>query len=310
MHNADKYGTVMSDKDVADGKRINDKVEQVKQVGEHATMKASEAIATHGEAALDTVLKAGKNLIDGGNAFKSVAESFGVSTKTFDTAVDAFMLTSAPEIWAAKHGIEAGGNFLSSAQSGKFGGFLQGFFGGGGNAPIKTTEQSMQKAGQARDFFMSREGGSWSRNAAAGFAANLLAESGMNPTAVGDNGAAQGEGQWHADRQANFRRLFHKDILHATEREQWAFMSWEAKNSHKQAGTDMQNAGSAFQAGAIGSAGIEAPADKFGAMQTRGALATQIDKIPVHVTIEHVNAPSGTKHKVESRGAVSTAMAN
>lgn len=66
---------------------------------------------------------------------------------------------------------------------------------------------------QAMGFFMHQ---GWSGAQSAGLAANLLAESNFDPTAVGDNGKAYGIGQWHGDRQALFAKVFHHDIQHST----------------------------------------------------------------------------------------------
>ena len=60
----------------------------------------------------------------------------------------------------------------------------------------------------------------WSKEQASGLAANLNIESGLRPNIAGDNGAAYGIGQWHADRQAEFARVFGHDIRGSTLDEQ------------------------------------------------------------------------------------------
>ena len=308
MKDSEKTAAVVTDKDAADGGRLYRKGMQVAQLAEKGKMVASRGIALAGEGVLDNTLKASQDINKGAGFFKTTADAFNSSSKTFATAVDAFTLVTSPELWAAQHAVSAA---QSSGTSSAIGGFFKGFFGMGssGGSP-KFSGSALQHAGDARDFFMSKSGGGWSKNAAAGFAAQLLAESGMNPQAIGDNGAAAGEGQWHADRQADFRQHFGKDIRYATEREQWSFVNWEARNSHRKAGNDMQLAQSPAAAGATGSAEYEAPKDTYGEMRRRAALADQIDKIPIHVTIEHVNAPAGTKANVKARGAISHAIAN
>ncbi|MCI0152198.1 phage tail tape measure protein [Paraburkholderia sediminicola] len=67
----------------------------------------------------------------------------------------------------------------------------------------------------------------WSKEQAAGLAANLNFESGLRPNIVGDSGAAYGIGQWHADRQAEFKRAFGHDMRGSTLDEQLQFVHYE-----------------------------------------------------------------------------------
>ncbi|WP_233874033.1 phage tail tip lysozyme [Paraburkholderia adhaesiva] len=100
----------------------------------------------------------------------------------------------------------------------------------------------------------------WSREQAAGIAANLNIESGLRPNIVGDNGAAYGIGQWHADRQAGFRRVFGHDIRGSSLDEQLAFVNYELTRGREQAaGRALRGARSAGEAGAIVSAKYERP---------------------------------------------------
>ena len=55
----------------------------------------------------------------------------------------------------------------------------------------------------------------------------LQLESAMNPSAVGDSGAAYGIAQWHSDRQAMFARVMGHDIHGSTLEEQEQFVNWE-----------------------------------------------------------------------------------
>lgn len=138
------------------------------------------------------------------------------------------------------------------------------------------------KAQQIRDFLMSNYG--WSQAAADGIVANLSVETGgtFDPATVGDNGAAYGIGQWHADRQANFQKMFHKPIQGSSLGEQLAFYNAELRGR----GGDTGAAGvgaflnkvgvTASQAGMAISQGDERPADVMGNMIKRGSLATSI----------------------------------
>lgn len=115
----------------------------------------------------------------------------------------------------------------------------------------------------------------WSHAQALGIAANIETESKGNAGAVGDNGAAYGLGQWHADRQAQFAKLFGHDIRNSTMDEQLQFYQWELKNSQAKAGQDLSSATNPGQAAAIISSEFERPADREGEMKRRAMLATQ-----------------------------------
>ncbi|CAE6857361.1 hypothetical protein R75461_07788 [Paraburkholderia nemoris] len=100
----------------------------------------------------------------------------------------------------------------------------------------------------------------WSKEQAAGLAANLNIESGLRPNIVGDSGAAYGIGQWHADRQAEFKRVFGHDIRSSTLDEQLQFVHYELTRGREQAaGRALRQAASAGEAGAIVSAKYERP---------------------------------------------------
>ena len=73
----------------------------------------------------------------------------------------------------------------------------------------------------------------WSKEQAAGLAANIQRESSGNEKAVGDNGKAYGLGQWHPDRQADFAKWAGKDIKDSTRDEQLAFMNYELREGKK-----------------------------------------------------------------------------
>ena len=106
------------------------------------------------------------------------------------------------------------------------------------------------RAEQAIRFFMSK---GWSREQAAGIVGNLQAESGMNlnEQAIGDGGKAFGIAQWHPDRQANFRKVFGKDIRNSTFDEQLAFIQWEFENTEARAAQKLKEATSATSAAVI-----------------------------------------------------------
>lgn len=126
-------------------------------------------------------------------------------------------------------------------------------------------------AQQIQKYFTDR---GWSPAQAAGITANLMAESGGNMRAVGDNGQAFGLAQWHKDRQQAFARQFGHDMQTATLGEQLAFVQYElTQGSEKAAGDALRRATSAAQAGAIVSRQYERPADATGEAARRGNAA-------------------------------------
>ncbi|ACC71054.1 phage tail tape measure protein [Paraburkholderia phymatum] len=142
----------------------------------------------------------------------------------------------------------------------------------------------------------------WSKEQAAGLAANFWQESLFNPNAVGDNGHAYGIGQWHEDRQAEFKKLFGTDIRKSTLDQQLQFADYELRRGNEQkAGRALMGASSAQDAGSIVSRLYERPADAAGEAARRGQMAAAIDgKVHVHVDIP--NAPPGTKASVRASG--------
>jgi hypothetical protein len=123
----------------------------------------------------------------------------------------------------------------------------------------------------AKDYFISR---GWSPAQAAGLAANLQRESGMDPNAVGDNGKAYGLAQWHPDRQAAFAKWAGKDIRNSSREEQLAFVHYELTQGGEQAaGAALRNAITAQRAGELVSRLYERPAASDAEAKSRGMLA-------------------------------------
>ena len=91
---------------------------------------------------------------------------------------------------------------------------------------------SSANAKKAMNYFMAS---GYSRIQAAAIVGNLQQESykDLNPSAVGDGGKAYGIAQWHPDRQADFKRIYHKDIRTSTFEEQLAFVVYELKNGKR-----------------------------------------------------------------------------
>lgn len=141
---------------------------------------------------------------------------------------------------------------------------------------VDSTSGSNKKADatttkQALSYFQSQ---GWTKEQAAGLAANLLRESSLNPNAVGDHGAAYGIGQWHADRQAEFKKIFGKDIRGSSLDEQLAFVQYElTKGNEKTAGDKLRSAKTAYESGSIVSRYYERPANSNTEATVRGGDA-------------------------------------
>ncbi|CUJ69683.1 phage tail tip lysozyme [Achromobacter sp. 2789STDY5608621] len=131
--------------------------------------------------------------------------------------------------------------------------------------------QSGNKA--AMDAIKFFEGKGYSREQAAGIVANLMAESNLNPKAVGENGQAVGIGQWHPVRQADFKKAFGMDLKDATLAQQLAFVDWELRNTERTAMEKLQAAKTPQQAGDAVSRYYERPKDKDGEAEKRAAAA-------------------------------------
>lgn len=175
----------------------------------------------------------------------------------------------------------AGADAVRSALNGdweraKFaiGEFVHGNTDSGNVGTPKTPNVLPTGAAGALSFFESK---GWSKAQAAGIVANLQAESGMNPAAVGDKGKAYGVAQWHPDRQANFAKWAGKDIRNSTLAEQLAFAHYElTEGSERGAGTALRRAVTAQRAGEIVSRQYERPTDGSGEASRRGLAARNL----------------------------------
>lgn len=122
----------------------------------------------------------------------------------------------------------------------------------------------------------------WTREQAAGLAANIKRESAFRPDAVGDNGKAYGIGQWHPDRQAEFKKRFGKAMQGSTLEEQMAFMHYElTQGNERKAGDLLRKSMQADEAAGIVSKHYERPADREGEAATRGRMAlSMLGRVP------------------------------
>jgi hypothetical protein len=156
-----------------------------------------------------------------------------------------------------------------------------------------------QKVRKAVEYFLHH---GWTLEHACGIAANLHAESGMRPDAVGDGGMAYGIAQWHPPRQAGFERTFGKPIQGTTFEEQLAWVHAELKGPEHFAGAKLSECTTAAQAGDCVSRFYERPADADGDSRKRAALAMEIfdelsysvvTELPPHPEMGEVVQPEG-----------------
>ena len=146
---------------------------------------------------------------------------------------------------------------------------------GAGGGTVNSTGKSAAggtKEEQATMAYFQAQG--WTREQAAGLAANIKRESAFRPDAVGDGGKAYGIAQWHPDRQAEFKKKFGKDIQGSSMEEQMAFMHYElTQGNERKAGNVLRGTSNAAEAAAAVSSHYERPADKAGEAAKRGQLA-------------------------------------
>lgn len=133
----------------------------------------------------------------------------------------------------------------------------------------------------AKDAIEKFENMGWSRSQAIGIVNNLQAESGgkLDHRAVGDSGTAFGVAQWRNERVEMFKRVMGVDIMNATRDQQYAFVDWELRNTHKAAGDRLRNASSVEQASRIVTTDFEIPAKKEIRADERAAVATELARL-------------------------------
>jgi hypothetical protein len=160
-------------------------------------------------------------------------------------------------------------------------------------------ESAADMAPRVIDYFVSK---GWTREQAAGIAANLETESNFDPTAVGDGGKAYGVAQWHPDRQQAFKKWTGKDIQGSTLEDQLNFVHYEmTEGAEKSAGDKLRNSTTAQEAGAVVSRYYERPLRTEDEANMRGDRAQNyLNNPPVqdNRTYTFNGADEGTIRKV------------
>lgn len=123
----------------------------------------------------------------------------------------------------------------------------------------------------AIDFLV---GKGWTKEQAAGIAANLQHESNFKVGAVGDGGKAYGIAQWHPNRQTDFQEYAGKPIQGSSLEDQLGFVHHElTKGKERSAGNKLRLSTTAQEAGDIVSRFYERPFKTNEEASKRGATA-------------------------------------
>lgn len=126
--------------------------------------------------------------------------------------------------------------------------------------------------GQSSIDFWKSQG--YSADQAAGIEANMHRESGGNPGAVGDGGAARGLFQWHPDRRARILAATGIDVATASRDDQLKAAAWELQDSG--VGDRLKQARSPGEAASMFSRLFERPANGDYEASIRGVMAGKI----------------------------------
>ncbi len=170
---------------------------------------------------------------------------------------------------------------------------------GSGNPRADAPTSEVQRARVAKAIGAFEIAG-FSPAQASGPAANMIAESGMNPFAV--NGSHYGIGQWDSTRQADYAKLYGHTMQSVKDQsdafqEQVKFYRYELTiGSHKAVGDKLRSTNSGYQAGVLISQEDESPNDPTGSEASRrGGIAQSLfDALPVVKDGELGDAQTGS----------------
>lgn len=140
----------------------------------------------------------------------------------------------------------------------------------------------------------------WSKAQATGIAANLKAESGYNPAAVGDGGKAYGIAQWHPDRQRMFKAITGKDIRGSSLDDQLWFLNHELRDGNEQAaGRKLSKAQTESESAAIVSRAALRPKHADSEAAKRAAEAARMAAGAASVGVKPTARPSTSQTEVK-----------
>jgi len=138
-------------------------------------------------------------------------------------------------------------------------------------ATIKKYQENNKNAEYAYKYYLNI---GYTPEQSSAIVGNLLRESNLNPTAVGDNGKAFGLAQWHPDRQAKAKELYGENWKDFDK--QLAFVDWELNNTEKSAGDKLKKSKSVWEAGKVFTDEYERPKVKFNADDKRQQYVTDV----------------------------------
>lgn len=291
MTDADKNAAVISDGSIEMAKRVVRKSAMVGQSKDRLASQAGEAVA--GAAERNGVYDA---FVDGGRFFTGSVDKFsGAVTTDFKPG-------------AAK--IDRASDKLDRA-AGRFEGAVNYAGGGGGRLSRDAAISEARKGVRLRNKLIAA---GFSSADATALSANAVRESGADYRAKEKGGGGVGLWQWtNKARKNNFKRIMGVSVDQSTEDQQIAFLKWELENTEKGGWQKAHRDGADAGAVAAGfTRHVERPKDADRDAAERAAVARALDAIPVHVTIEHRNAPPGTRTTVRAgtgpKPAVSRAL--
>ncbi|WP_199506849.1 MULTISPECIES: phage tail tip lysozyme [unclassified Psychrobacter] len=131
---------------------------------------------------------------------------------------------------------------------------------------------------EAVNYFMSR---GYTKEQAIGIAANIQQESGFNHKAynsAGGGNGARGLAQWRGQRQKNFKKRYGVSLENSTKEQQYDFIDYELKTTHKAAGDALKKAKTIGQATKAILEQYERPSNTAAEMPKRMENAEQIKR--------------------------------
>lgn len=155
-------------------------------------------------------------------------------------------------------------------------------------ATIKQYNDRIDKEKIAYQYYINK---GYSKEQALGIVGNLVYESGLRTTAIGDRNLkdnAYGVAQWRKDRFERLKSRYGNEWNKFEN--QLEFVDWELNNTHKKAGTLLKSATSAHEAGKIFSDEFERPKLKYNENKDRRKSVSVLAKRLEGVDLADINS--------------------
>jgi hypothetical protein len=287
-----KYETVIAPKLASTFEPVGEKIDEfATTIGtfENSVADFISEMKNNGDVVIQTVSKSSEAIYDGVLAASKTAyegTKKAIGSISFENGISGLLDTTKQAVSSTKESFSKAGTILGDSGSKALNTVKEGksrITGGESGSGRKAVEILMSKG--------------WTKNQAAGIAANLQAESNFRTTAVGDGGKAIGLGQWHPDRQKKFEKLYGKKLQEASFEEQVNFVDWELRNTEKRAGKAIGATKTAAEAAAVTEQKYERSALglKGGVQPQRIGKANEYAELDLNVQ----EAPKGVKAKRE-----------